>query len=105
MTKLALATVVTLAWQATGCIVETDRHHGDHGPGVEVATISARWSLRNMVDGASTACPAGFDTVRLFMLPIDANGDPLDDAAEDRFDCGARAGVATDLFPGVYRVW
>jgi hypothetical protein len=104
MTKLALATVVTLASQAAGCIVQTD-HQGDGGLGVEVATISARWSLRNMLDGATTACPAGFDTVRLFMQPIDANGDPLDAAAEDRFDCSDRAGVATDLFPGVYQVW
>jgi hypothetical protein len=105
MNKLALATVVTLASQAAGCIIQSDRHHGDGGPGVEVATISAHWSLRNMLDGAATACPAGFDTVRLFMLPIDANGDPVGDVAEDRFDCGARAGVATDLLPGVYQVW
>src|SRR4029078_4796893 len=103
MNKLALATVVTLASQAAGCIVQSDHHGG--GPGVEGATISARWSLRNMVDGAPPKCPAGFDTVRLFMLPIDANGDPAGDVAEDRFDCSARAGVATDLFPGGYQVW
>jgi hypothetical protein len=103
MTKLALATVVTLTSQAAGCIVQTD--HGDGGPGVEVATISARWSLRNMLDGATTACPSGFDTVRLFMLPVDTNGDPAGEVAEDRFDCDDRAGRATDLFPGVYQVW
>ncbi|MGH9883954.1 MAG: hypothetical protein ACREBE_00380 [bacterium] len=105
MTKLAIATVVTLASQAAGCIVQTDRNHGDDGPGVEVATISARWSMRNMLDGASTACPKEFDTVRLFMLPVDANGDPAGEVAEDRFDCDDRAGRATDLFPGVYQVW
>jgi hypothetical protein len=106
MNKLALATVMAVVWQAAGCIVETGRHHGDGGGGsVEVATISARWSLRNMLDGATTACPGDFDSVRLIMQPIDDNGDPVGDAAEDRFDCSDRAGVATDLFPDVYRVW
>jgi hypothetical protein len=106
MNKLALATVVILVSQAAGCIVETDRHHGGgNGGGVEVATISARWSLRNMLDGATTACPGDFDTVRLIMQPIDDNGDPVGDAAEDRFFCSDRSGVATDLFPDVYQVW
>jgi hypothetical protein len=105
MNKLALATVMTLVSQAAGCIVETDRNHGGGGGGVEVATISARWSLRNMLDGATTACPGDFDTVRLIMQPIDDNGDPVGDAAEDRFFCNDRSGVATDLFPDVYQVW
>lgn len=105
MKKLALATMVTLVSQAAGCIIETDRRPGDHGGTVEVATISARWSLRNMVDGATTTCPDGFDTVRLIMQPIDGNGDAVGDAAEDRFDCVDRSGVATDLFPDVYQVW
>lgn len=103
MNKLALATAVALATQAGGCIIESDRG-ADHGGG-EVATISARWSLRNMVDGATTVCPDGFDTVRLIMQPIDRNGDPVGDAAEDRFFCSDRGGVATDLFPDVYQVW
>ena len=103
MNKLALATMVTLVSQAAGCIIEDRR--GPPGGNVEVATISARWSLRNMVDGATTACPGGFDTVRLIMQPIDANGDPVGDAAEDRFDCDDRGGVATDLLPDVYQVW
>ena len=103
MNKLVLATMVTLVSQAAGCIIE-DRG-GNHGGSVEVATISARWSLRNMVDGATTVCPDGFDTVRLIMQPIDANGDAVGDAAEDRFDCDDRGGVATDLFPDVYQVW
>jgi hypothetical protein len=103
MKKLALATMVTLVSQAAGCIIEADRR----GPGgsFEPATISARWSLRNMVDGATTACPSGFDTVRLIMQPINANGDPVGDAAEDRFFCEDSGGVATDLFPDVYQVW
>ena len=102
MNKLALATVVTLASQAAGCIIDDRR---DPGGSFEVATISARWALRNMADGATTACPSGFDTVRLIMQPIDASGDPVGDAAEDRFFCEDRGGVATDLFPDVYQVW
>src|SRR5262249_31527414 len=70
----------------------------------DVASITARWSLRNMLDGATTACPTGFDTVDLVMQPIDANGDPVGPAAEDLFDCSAKTGVATDLFPDVYKV-
>ena len=104
MTKLALATVVTLGSQAAGCIIQSDRHHDD-GPGVEVATISARWSLRNMIDGATTRCPAGFDTVELFAQPVDDSGDPTGDPAIDLFDCDAPAGLSTDLAPDVYRVW
>ena len=104
MKTLALATMVTLVSQAAGCIIE-DRRGGDHGGTIEVATISARWSLRNMLDGATTTSPDGFDTVRLFMQPIDANGDPVGDAAEDRFDCKDHRGVATDLLPDTYQVW
>jgi hypothetical protein len=103
MNKLALATVVTLASQAAGCIIDDRRR--DPGGSFEVATISARWALRNRADGATTACPSGFDTVRLIMQPIDASGDPVGDAAEDRFFCEDRGGVATDLFPDVYQVW
>ena len=103
MNKLALATVMTLISQAAGCIVQSDRNFD--GGSVEVATISARWSFRNMLDGATTRCPTGFDTVQLNVQSIDANGDPIGDPAVDLFDCGANRGVATDLFPDVYQVW
>lgn len=107
MNKLALATVVTmLASQAAGCIIQTsDGKHDGGGGNVEIATISARWSLRNMSDGATTACPTGFDTVQLIAQPIDTNGDAVGDPAIDLFDCNARRGVSTDLLPDVYQTW
>lgn len=104
MNKLALATVMTtLVSQAAGCIIETtDRPYYDDP---ELAAISARWSLRNMVDGATTACPRGFDTVRLIVHPIDDRGNLVGEPAIDLFDCEARVGLATDLFPDIYQVW
>lgn len=111
MNKLTLATVLTtLISQAAGCIIDERNQDGGgggygDGGGGDVATISSRWSLRNMVDGATTACPAGFDTVQLIALPIDDNGDAVAEPSIDLFDCGARAGISTDLVPDVYQVW
>jgi hypothetical protein len=112
MNKLTLVTVMAaLVSQAAGCIVHSERDPGggggDDGGGgpVDVAAISARWSLRNMIDGATTMCPAGFDTVQLIALPIDANGDPVAEPSVDLFDCKTRTGITTDLVPDVYRVW
>jgi hypothetical protein len=113
MNKLALATVMTtLISQAAGCIIHEERNpgggdgsSGGGGGGGDVATISARWSLRNMLDGATTACPAGFDTVQLIALPIDANGDAVAEPSIDLFDCKARTGISTNLAPAVYQVW
>jgi hypothetical protein len=104
MNKLALATVLTtLVSQAAGCIIETAPR--DDFDVIEVATISARWSLRNMVDGATTACPTGFDTVELVSQSIDTDGRPNDEPAVDLFDCADRRGTATDLTPDLYQVW
>jgi len=116
MNKLALATVMTtLISQAAGCIIQDDRSldggggfgddGGGGGQGSEVATISARWSLHNMVDGAATACPAGFDTVQVMAQPIDKNGDPTAEPLIDLFDCKEKTGISTDLVPDVYQVW
>ena len=113
MNKLALATLLTtLISQAAGCIIDTtDRDHGHggggggSGTGVDTAAISARWSLRNMIDGAVATCPPGFDTVQLIAQAIDSNGDPVGDQNIDLFDCNARGGVASDLAPDVYQVW
>jgi hypothetical protein len=107
MDKLALMTVMaTLSTQAAGCVVHTgDRDHGDGGHGADVATIAARWSLRNMSNGATTACPAGFGTVQLIAQAIDGNGDPVAEPIVDLFDCDARTGTSTDLPPDVYQVW
>ena len=109
MNKLTLLTVMTaVASQAAGCIVHSDRDPGGGGGGGgggEVATVSAHWSLRNMVDGATTQCPAGFDSVQLIAQAIDGNGDPVADPNVDLFDCNKRTGISTDLVPDVYQVW
>lgn len=115
MNQLTLVPVMmALAAQAAGCIVDHTRD-GSGGPGdgpgdgggsgVDVAAISARWSLRNMLDGATTACPAGFDTVQLIALPIDANGDAVGVPSVDLFDCNKQQGISLNLVPDVYQVW
>lgn len=102
MNKLVVATLAAAASLAEGCVVETRFDDGYHD---EVASISARWSLRNMIDGAVTACPSGFDTVMVVSQPIDDFGVPLAEPAADLFDCEDRAGTSTALFPDVYQVW
>lgn len=105
MTRLALAFVTaTLVSQTAACVVETrGRDHG--GGSADVATISARWAFRNMADGATTPCPAGFDTVELLAQPVGDSGAPLGDPNVDLFDCAAATGLSTDLPPGVYQAW
>jgi len=108
MNKLVLTTMITtLAAQAGGCVIHTTDRDGSGGGGgnVDVAAISARWSMRNMADGATTPCPAGFDTVQLFAQAVDDAGDPLGDPNVDLFDCDRRSGGSTGLEPDVYQVW
>lgn len=110
MNTLAIGALVAVAAsQAAGCIIHTtgrdDGGGGGGGGGVEVATITATWSMRNMLDGATTACPAGYDTVELVALPVDDRGNAIGEAAVDLFDCGARTGASTDLAPELYQVW
>jgi hypothetical protein len=105
MNKLALAIgLAALASQAAGCVLEiTDRGHD--GADEAVASISARWSLRNMLDGAVTACPQGFDTVQVFAQAVDDSGQPLGDGHVDLFDCSDRSGISSALIPELYQVW
>jgi hypothetical protein len=110
MKTLAIGVLLAAAAsQAAGCIVHaTDRDPGGGGGGgggVEVAAITAKWSLRNMLDGATTRCPTGFDTVELVALPVDDRGNAIGEPAVDLFDCDARAGASTDLVPALYQVW
>ena len=113
MNKLMLVSVMTtLVSQAAGCIIQSDPGNGGGGGGGgggsggrDVAAISTRCALRNMADGATTACPAGFDTVQMIAQPIDANGNAVGDPSIDLFDCRAGTGVSTDLAPDVYQVW
>jgi hypothetical protein len=109
MNKLVLTTVITmLAAQVAGCVIHTtdrDGSGGGGGSGAEVAAISARWSLRNMVDGATTPCPAGFDTVQLIAQAVDDGGNAVGDPEVDLFDCDKRTGESRDLPPDLYQVW
>jgi hypothetical protein len=107
MNKLVLTILITtLAAQAAGCVIHTTDRDGSGGGGnTDVAAISARWALRNMADGATTACPAGFDTVQLFAQAVDEGGNPIGDPAVDLFDCDTRSGESTGLVPDVYQVW
>jgi hypothetical protein len=106
MNKLVLTTLITtLAAQAAGCVIHTTDGGSGGSGNTDVAAISARWSLRNMVDGTTTACPAGFNTVQLFALAVDEAGNPVGDPAVDLFDCDKRTGESRDLVPDVYQVW
>jgi hypothetical protein len=94
--------LVMLAAPAAGCVIEA--RSGDE-PAGDIAAISARWSMRNMVDGARTSCPAGFDTAALIAQPIDDRGDAVGDPVIDQFDCDDGAGLSDPLVPDVYQVW
>jgi hypothetical protein len=100
MNQLAFTTVVVLVVPQASCVIEVTDEDAD-----DVAAISARWSLRNMIDGAVTGCPRGFDTVQMISEPIDGSGVPLADPAIDLFDCEARAAISSGLTPDRYRVW
>lgn len=95
-----LLATAALASQIAACVV-----HVEDRDTTEAATIAARWSLRNMADGAATRCPAGFDTVQLFVLPIDEQGAAIGDPSIDLFDCDAFTGASRDLFPDLYQMW
>lgn len=95
-----LIATAALASQIAACVVHVEDRNT-----AEVATIEARWSLRNMADGATTRCPAAFDTVQLFALPIDDQGAALGEPSIDLFDCDAFTGASRDLSPDLYQVW
>lgn len=101
MTKLALATAVAALAAQAGCIIETSDRYDEP---LAAASISARWSFRNMVDGAATACPSGFDTVQVVAQAIDVFGEPIDGPVVDLFDCGRRTGTSSELIPDLYLV-
>ena len=94
-----------LAAQAGGCVIHTTDRDGSGVVGDDVATISTRWTLRNMADGAATPCPAGFDTVELIARPVDDTGAPTGPQIVDLFDCNDGLGESTELVPDVYQAW
>jgi hypothetical protein len=93
-------TIATAALVCQACVIETADPRGEGD-----AALSARWSLRNMRDGAITDCPAGFDTVQLIAQPAADDPSAVDRADVDLFDCRARAGTSKALNPDRYRVW
>ncbi|HEX4421484.1 MAG TPA: hypothetical protein VH165_26395 [Kofleriaceae bacterium] len=97
--------IATLAALAGGCVIHTTDRDGGGVLGDDVATISARWTLRNMADGAATVCPAGYDTVELIAQPVDDAGQPTGAQVVDLFDCNDGLGESTELAPGVYQAW
>jgi len=104
----SISLLAPLAALVAGCVIETrDRpgSGGGDGPGDDYAAISARWSLRNMRDGASTGCPRGFDTIELVSQEIDDAGAAIGAPAVDLFDCDVGSGRSSALFPGVYQAW
>lgn len=94
-----LIATAALASPLAACVIHVDDRD------TEIATIAARWSLRDMADGATTRCPSGFDTVQLFALPIDDQGTALGEPNIDLFDCDAGTGASSDLAPDLYQVW
>ncbi len=93
-----LATLIAVAPQAAGCIIDTTGD--DSGGGGNTATISARWALRNMSNGTSTPCPSGFDTAQLKVLggAVESISTRVADATrahDDKLTCGDHVGVIT----------
>jgi hypothetical protein len=110
MSKRAWSIVVSIvapivALGAAGCVIETHHDGGGGSVGGDAATITARWSLRNALDGASTACPTGFDTVEVITQPVDNAGAPTGETTSDLFECNGRTGDVAGLLPDVYQVW
>jgi hypothetical protein len=70
----------------------------------EPGVIRAQWDLKELATGGSTACPVGFDTTAVHVMPIDLGGDRVGNGFIDLFPCGAFDGRA-DYAPGRYEVF
>ena len=73
-------------------------------------TLHAAWSIQN-VDGTAARCPAGFTTMKVSALAIDAGGVAvgLEDPTIGLFDCAAGTGevdvvISGPLSPGDFNV-
>jgi cysteine-rich repeat protein len=69
------------------------------------ALVSASWTLRNIATGATTACPAGFDTVALYSQEVTSTGSSVGSPIIDLFDCAAGAGTSAPLARTFYKAW
>ena len=70
--------------------------------GAEKSMLAVSWTFVNLLDGAPTGCPMGFDTVLVESQPI-APGGPTMQPIRDLFDCDPGA-VSVTLPPDTYRV-
>jgi hypothetical protein len=102
---MRLAVLAIVAPALAGCVIHTanDRDSSRGHPGELVGSISARWTFRNLADGVTTPCPAGFDTALLVSQAVDAGGAPTADPITDRFDCADGLGESTQLEVGSYQ--
>jgi hypothetical protein len=96
MKKLALLAIV--ASQAAGCVMHDEYYYED-------ATISGEWSFLNIATNTETACPVGFNTVRMISQPVDARLAPVGEPFIDLFDCADGRHSSAFLPPDVYEVW
>ena len=102
MSKLALVSL--FASLATGCVIE-DNGYNDPGPDYQDATISGAWSFHNIATKTDTACPTGFNTVRMISQPVDDNLRATGEPYIDLFDCADFRHASAPLPPDVYQVW
>jgi hypothetical protein len=103
MKKLVLVALAAMvAMTASGCIITS----GDDDPIDEFATITAKWSIKNIASNNNNLpCPPGTTTAALYNQVIDDNGNLVGSPAIDLFDCDDFQGAATDLDPDIYQSW
>ena len=95
-----LPLLALLATQAAGCVYYAD------GEGVyEDALITGEWSFVNIATNTTTACPAGFGTVRMISQPVDTRLQAVGQPFVDLFDCVDGRHTSAYLPPDVYEVW
>ena len=103
MKKLVLlALTAMVAMTASGCIITS----GDDDPIDEFATITAKWSIKNLASNNNNLpCPPGTTTAAVYNQVIDDNGNLVGSPAIDLFNCSDFQGAATDLDPDIYQTW
>ncbi|MBX3155258.1 MAG: hypothetical protein KF773_04605 [Deltaproteobacteria bacterium] len=99
MNKLVLSLAVAVtATNAAGC------GGGGGGDGEIVADLG--WVFKDLATNAVTGCPAGFDTVKVIAIPVDAAGNRVGDSFTDLLDCADGAsGDLVSYDPGLYQIF
>jgi len=81
----------------------------------QYATVGVTWSLKT-VNGALTTCPPGFDSIALFNVAVDGNGNPVapctgpgsvsNTCFVDLFNCESMgSAVSAPIPPAQYQTW